>query len=121
MCLKQDSTICFSVAGAQTVAVAEVCEMLTRNDVLKHDYALNHKWTITRIIQSYESDEKLAYIHGFDAGIGLLCEKAKLSSPAIAEDVRKLANEMFEEAARTLRELRRDKEEVTIRFSMHRS
>jgi len=74
--------------------------MLRPNDVLTHDYELNHKWTITRIIQSYESDTKLAYIHGFDAGIHLLCEKAKLSSPAIADDVRKLANEMFEEAAK---------------------
>jgi len=92
--------------------------MLRPHDVLKHDYDLNHKWTVTRIVQSYEADEKLAYIHGFDAGIHLLCEKAKLSNPAIAEDVRKLANEVLEEAAKTLRALKRDKEEVIIRFSM---
>lgn len=94
--------------------------MFDGNTVLKHDYELNHTWTITRIIQSYESDEKLAYIHGFDAGIHLLCEKAKLSSPALAEDVRKLANEIFEEAARTLRALRTDNDEVNIRFTMRR-
>ncbi|MGB8473376.1 MAG: hypothetical protein WCE61_04740 [Candidatus Acidiferrum sp.] len=88
--------------------------MLTPQELLKHEYELNHKWAVTRISLSYEFDEKLAYVHGFDAGINLLCEKAKFSSPAIAEDVRKLANEMIEETARRLRALRHDKEKVFV-------
>ena len=83
--------------------------MFTPEDLLMHEYKLNQKWAVTRMIQSYESDEELAYIHGFDAGIDLLCAKAKLSNPAIAECVRELAGKMAEETAETLRSLNKQK------------
>ncbi len=57
------------------------------------------------MIQSYESDSKLAYIHGFHAGIDLLCSKAKVSNPAIAAAIRELADKMAEETAKTLRSM----------------
>lgn len=79
--------------------------MFNKEDLLKIEYLLNQKWAVTRMIQSYESDEKLAYIHGFDAGIDLLCAKAKLSNPAIAENVKELAGKMAEETAETLRSI----------------
>jgi hypothetical protein len=105
ICPKLDSTICFSMFGPYTAGVAEVAEMLSKEDLLRCEYLLNQKWAVTRMIQSYESDEKLAYIHGFDAGIDLLCAKAKLSYPAIADNVKELAGKMAEETAATLRSL----------------
>jgi hypothetical protein len=89
--------------------------MLSKEDLLKYEYLLNQKWAVTRMIQSYESDEKLAYIHGFDAGIDLLCAKAKLSHPAIAENVKELAGKMAEETAATLRSLTQKKKLITSR------
>jgi hypothetical protein len=89
--------------------------MLSKEDLLKCEYLLDHKWAVTRMIQSYESDEKLAYIHGFDAGIDLLCAKAKLSHPAIAENVKELAGKMAEETAATLRSLTQKKKLITSR------
>jgi len=77
--------------------------MSTPEDLLKHEYTLNQKWAVTRMIQSYNSDDKLAYIHGFDAGIDLLCAKAKVSDPSIAQSIRRLADKMAEETAETLR------------------
>ena len=100
--------------GQYTAAVTEVSEMLSKEDLLKCEYLLNQKWAVTRMIQSYESDEKLAYIHGFDAGIDLLCAKARLSHPAIAENVRELAGKMAEETAATLRSLTQKKKLNTI-------
>jgi hypothetical protein len=101
------------VVGPYTAGVAEVAEMLSKEDLLKCEYLLNQKWAVTRMIQSYESDEKLAYIHGFDAGIDLLCAKAKLSHPAIAENVKELAGKMAEETAATLRLLTEKKRLIT--------
>jgi hypothetical protein len=101
------------VLGQYTAAVTEVSEMLSKEDLLKCEYLLNQKWAVTRMIQSYESDEKLAYIHGFDAGIDLLCAKAKLSHPAIAENVKELAGKMAEETAATLRSLTERKKLIT--------
>lgn len=74
-----------------TPSVAEVEAMFSKEELLKFEYLLNQKWAVTRMVQSYDSDDKMAYIHGFDAGIDLLCSKAKLSNPAIAESVRELA------------------------------
>lgn len=79
--------------------------MLNKEDFLSHEYTLNHRWAVTKMIQSYESDPRLAYIHGFDAGIGLLCAKAMLSNPAIAEVIKELADRMSEETAKTLRSM----------------
>lgn len=79
--------------------------MFTKKDSLRYEYLLNHKWAVTRMVQSYESDKKLAYIHGFDAGMELLCAKAKLSNPEIAECVKELAGKIAEETAETLRSL----------------
>lgn len=76
--------------------------MSSAEDVLKHEYAINQQWAVMKMIQSTESDPTLAYIHGFDAGIDLPCAKAKLSSPAIAEDIRKLADKLAEETAETM-------------------
>jgi hypothetical protein len=103
------------VLGPYTAGVTEVAEMLSREDLLKCEYLLNQKWALTRMIQSYESDEKLAYIDGFDAGIDLLCAKARLSHPAIAENVRELAGKMAEETAATLRVLTGQKKLITGR------
>ena len=93
--------------------------MFSKEDPLKVEYLLNQKWAVTRMIQSYESDEKLAYVHGFDAGIDLLCAKAKLSNPAMAENVRELARKMAEETAETLRSLLSEKERITARTASH--
>jgi hypothetical protein len=118
MCPKLDSTICFCVLGPYTAGVTEVAAMLSKENLLKCEYLLNQKWAVTRMIQSYESDEKLAYIHGFDAGIDLLCAKARLSHPAIAENVRELAGKMAEETAATLRSLTGKKKLITSRTEL---
>ena len=88
-----------------TDGVAEVGVMFTKEDSLRYEYLLNHKWAVTRMIQSYDSDKKLAYIHGFDAGMELLCAKARLANPEIAESVKELAGKIAEETAETLRSL----------------
>ncbi len=88
--------------------------MCRTEDSLKQDYALNQRWTVTKMIQSYESDPGLAYIHGFDAGINLLCAKAKLSNPAIAKGIRELADKMAEETAKTLRTVLGEEKAVVI-------
>jgi hypothetical protein len=88
-----------------TGGVAEVGVMFTKEDSLRYEYVLNHKWAVTRMIQSYDSDKKLAYIHGFDAGMELLCAKARLSNPEIAESVKELAGKIAEETAEALRSL----------------
>lgn len=85
-----------------TIRVTEVEEMAAERD-LKHEYASSQTWTVMKMIRSYESDQSLAYIHGFDAGIDLLCAKAKSSNPAMADDIRELANKMAEETAERLR------------------
>jgi len=113
MCPKLDSTICFCMLGPYTAGVTEVAEMLGKEDLLRCEYLLNQKWAVTRMIQSYESDEKLAYLHDFDAGIDLLCAKAKLSHPAIAENVKELAGKMAKETAATLRSLTEKKKLIT--------
>jgi hypothetical protein len=79
--------------------------MFTKKDSLRYEYLLNHKWAVTRMIHSYDSDNKLAYIHGFDAGMELLCAKARLSNPEIAESVKELAGKIAEETAEALRSL----------------
>lgn len=119
ICPKKDSTICFCVLKAQTLRVTEAEENGYPKELLQHEYTLNHKWIVTRIVQSYELDEKLAYVHGFDAGISLLCEKARLSSPAIAEEVRELVKEMVEETARTLRSLSPNRKEIIFGLFLH--
>jgi hypothetical protein len=105
---------------SHTARVTEVEEMFNKEDSLKHEYALSQKWAVTRMIQSYESDEKLAYIHGFDAGIDLLCAKAEFSNPAIAESVKELARGMAEETAKTLRSLIGEKKEIIVRLALYR-
>src|SRR5208282_424375 len=113
MCPKADSTICFCMHSPYTDLVTEVEQMFSKEDLLKLEYLLNQKWAVTRMIQSYESDEKLAYLHDFDAGIDLLCAKAKLSHPAIAENVKELAGKMAKETAATLRSLTEKKKLIT--------
>jgi len=103
-----------------TDAVTEVEAMFNKEDLLKIEYLLNQKWAVTRMIQSYESDEKLAYIHGFDAGIDLLCAKANLSNPAIAENVKELAGKMAEETAETLRSILDKKQQLTSGTALRR-
>jgi hypothetical protein len=105
--------------GPYTVGVPEVEAMFTKEELLKCEYVLNHKWAVTRMVQSYESDEKLAYIHGFDAGIDLLCLKAKLSHPAVAESIRELAGKMAEEIAQTLRSLNDKKRLTAAEMHLH--
>ena len=63
--------------------------------------------------------EKLAYIHGFDAGVDLLCAKARLSNPAIAENVRELAGKMAEETAETLRAMKDKKRLINAVTSLY--
>ena len=79
--------------------------MFRTEDFLENEYTLNQRWAVTKMIQSYESDPSLAYIHGFDAGIDLLRTKAKLSNPTIAEDIRELTDRLAEETAKTLRSM----------------
>lgn len=83
---------------------------MSMEDSLKYEHMLNQRWAVTKMIQCYESDSKLAYIHGFDAGIDLLCARARLSNPAIAEDIKELAAKMAEEIAKTLRSILGEKE-----------
>jgi hypothetical protein len=73
------------------------------------------------MIQSYNSDDKLAYIHGFDAGIDLLCAKAKVSDPAIAQSVRQLADKMAEETAASLRSSLRDNRCIILAQTFYRT
>jgi hypothetical protein len=107
------------VLALHTHGAAEVIAMFSEEDLLKVEYLLNQKWAVTRMIQSYESDEKLAYIHGFDAGIDMLCAKAKLPNPAIAENLRELASKMAEETAETLRSLLDKKDLITAGTVLH--
>lgn len=79
--------------------------MFSGEDLLKYEYLLNQRWAVAKMMQSYESDQRLAYIHGFDAAIDLLCAKAKLSNPALAEGIVELAAKMAEETATTLRSM----------------
>jgi hypothetical protein len=94
--------------------------MFNTEDSLKREYALNQKWAVMRMIQSHDSDKNLAYIHGFDAGIDLLCAKAEFSNPAIAEGVRELARGMAEETAKTLRSLIGEKKEIIVRLALYK-
>jgi len=86
---------------------------------LKHEYASSQNWTVLKMIRSYESDRNLAYIHGFDAGIALLCAKAKSSNPAMAAGIRELANKMAEETAETLRSMLGEKSAVVISLALY--
>jgi hypothetical protein len=102
-----------------TPSVAEAEAMFSKEELLKFEYLLNQKWAVTRMVQSYDSDDKMAYIHGFDAGIDLLCAKAKLSNPAIAESVRELAGKMAEETAETLRSMKDQKRLINAVTSLY--
>ena len=84
--------------------------MFSKEDSLEFEYMLSQRWTVTKMIQSYESDPKLAYIHGFDTAIALLCAKAKVSNPRISEGLKELADKMAEETAATLRSMLEQKE-----------
>jgi hypothetical protein len=86
--------------------------MFSKDDSLQHEYMLNLRWAVTKMIQSYESDPHLAYIHGFDAAIALLCAKAKLSNPEISQGMKELADKMAEETAYTLRSMQEQKERL---------
>jgi hypothetical protein len=99
------------------MADAEV--LFTEEDLLRYEYLLNHRWAVTRMIQSYDSDAKLAYIHGFDAGMELLCEKVRLSNPGIAESVKELAGKIAEETAETLRLLTEKKKVLAAKIASH--
>jgi len=83
------------------------------------EYMLNQGWAVKKMIQSYESDPKLAYIHGFDAGIDLLCAKAKISNPAIAAGIRELADKMAEETAKTLRSMLGEEKAAVISLTFY--
>jgi|HubBroStandDraft_6_1064221.scaffolds.fasta_scaffold47393_7 hypothetical protein len=109
MCPKGDSTIGFCMTVPHTTGVTEVEAMSRTEDFQKHEYMLNQRWALAKVIQSAESDPKRAYIHGFDAGIDLLCAKIKLSNPAMAEAVREVADKMAEETAKTLRSMAGEK------------
>ena len=101
--------------AAHTLGVTEVEAMCRTEDF---EYMLNQGWAVRKMIQSYESDPKLAYIHGFDAGINLLCAKAKLSNPAIAKGIRELADKMAEETAKTLRTMLGEEKAVVITVAL---
>jgi hypothetical protein len=118
MCTIMDSTICFCILTPYTGGVAEVEKMSGKENPLRYEYLLNHKWAVARMIQSYDWDEKRAYIHGFDAGIDLLCTKAKLSKPEIAESVKELAGKIAEETAETLRSVLGTKKVVFTRAGL---
>jgi hypothetical protein len=107
------------VHAPYTDGVAEAEVMFNEEKSLKYEYLLNHKWAVTRMIQSYDSDEKLAYIHGFDAGIDLLCTKVKLSKPEIAEIVKELAGKIAEETAEALRSLSDKKKVLAAKIALH--
>lgn len=86
--------------------------MFSTEDSFKHEYALKQKWAVRKMLQCYESDSQLAYIHGFDAGIDLLCERAKLSNPTFAKGIEQLAAKMAEETAEALRSMLGEKERL---------
>jgi hypothetical protein len=102
--------------AAHTLGVTGVEAMCRTADF---EYMLNQGWAVRKMIQSYESDPKLAYIHGFDAGIDLLCAKAKLSNPAIAKGIRELADKMAEETAKTLRTVLGEEKAVVITVALN--
>lgn len=104
--------------GPHTTGVTEVEEMFRTEEFLKHEYMFNQRWAVRKMIQSYESDSKLAYIHGFDAGIDLLCAKAKVSNPVIAAAIRELADKMAEETAKTLRSMLGEEKAMVISVAL---
>jgi len=73
------------------------------------------------MVRSYDSGEKLGYIHGFDAGMDLLCTKARLSKPEIAQSVKELACKIVEETAETLRSLTDKEKIISSRVAVHRN
>jgi hypothetical protein len=73
------------------------------------------------MIESCDSDENLAYFHGFDAGIGLLCAKAGLSDPSLAQGLRQLADKMAEETAEALRFLMHEDSYIIITQTLYRT
>ena len=93
--------------------------MSRTEDFQNHEYMLSQRWAVAKMIQSYETDPKQAYIHGFDAGIDLLCAKIKLSNPAVADGVRELADKMAEETARTLRSMLGEKRATVVSLALY--
>lgn len=98
--------------ASHTSRVTEVEEMFSTEDSLDHEYMLSYRWAVTKMLRSYESDGRLAYIHGFDAGIDLLCARARISNPAIAEGMMELAAILATETAKTLRSMLSEKERL---------
>lgn len=86
--------------------------MSSAEDSLKHECMLDLRWSVTKMIQSYESDPKLAYIHGFDAAIALLRARARLSNSAIGEGTEELAAKLAAETANTFRSMLDEKERL---------
>jgi hypothetical protein len=121
MCTKVDSTICFCALALYTEGVAEVEAMFTKENSLRFEYLSNHKWAVTRMIYSYDSEEELGYIHGFDAGMDLLCTKARLSKPEIAQSVKELACKIVEETAETLGSLTGKEKMISSKAAVHRN
>ena len=85
--------------------MTEVEEMFNTEDSLNHEFMLNQRWAVREMIQCYESDSPLDYIHGCDAGIDFLCARAGLSNPAMAKGIEDLAAKMAEEIAKALRSM----------------
>ena len=91
--------------------------MVHVEDVLNHEYIVNQKWAVRKMAQSHGSDKSLAYIHGFNSGVELLCAKAEFSNPAIAEGVRELASGMTDENTEALRSLMNTQNETIVAFA----
>jgi|HubBroStandDraft_5_1064220.scaffolds.fasta_scaffold419439_2 hypothetical protein len=97
-----------------TPRVREVQEKSGPENVLKDEYTFSQNWAVMKMIRSYESDQSSAYIRGFDAGIDLLYAKARFSNPAIAQDIRNLADKMAEETAEALHWMAGEKKAASI-------
>ena len=80
-----------------------------------HEYTLNQKWAMRKMVQSHDSDKNLAYVHGFNSGIELLCDRAELSHPAIAEHVRELARGMADENKEALRSMMSEPKDISVK------
>jgi len=72
------------------------------------------------MVQSHDSDKKLAYIHGFVSGIELLCARADCSNPAIAEGIRELAHGMADENREALRSMLSKRKEIVAGLAFYK-
>ena len=94
--------------------------MLPVEELSSRQYILNQQWAVRKMVQSHGSDKNLAYIHGFEAGIELLCDRVALSNSGIAEILRALARGMANENTEALRSVMSQQREIIFGVAFYR-